>query len=300
MWAIRYQYPCILLVSEHTASADLPRLPSARRKRGDPMPDERRRQQLYEELGGILTRESTDELMSYLPPVGWADVATKADLGALRAELKGDIAKLDGRLDKVEGRFDMVEGRFDKVDGRFAKLDGRLDKLDGHVALRIAEGRQGPGLGGLHHSDDRSRDDRHDRHGDPGQALTSGRSVTGAAYCSLDDGPPSHPDQDHGLARLRALPDAQEPDRGRDWSSRAHSVRRAGPAPARQGPRARGRLPGRVRTAGPRRSSASPIARRARRSPPGSNGWAIPSTKGSTSSTRCRSSTTGSAASPTS
>ena len=106
------------------------------------MPDERRRQQLYEELGGILTKESADELMSYLPPVGWADVATKADLGALRAELKGDIAKLDSRLDKVEGRFDKVDGRFDKVDGRFAKLDGRLDKLDGHVALKIAEGRQ--------------------------------------------------------------------------------------------------------------------------------------------------------------
>jgi len=41
------------------------------------MADERRRHLLYEELGTILTKDSVDELMSYLPPVGWADVATR-------------------------------------------------------------------------------------------------------------------------------------------------------------------------------------------------------------------------------
>ena len=63
------------------------------------MPDERRRHQLYLELRGLLTRDSADLLMSYLPPVGWADAPTKADLGALcreidalRAELRAVIA----------------------------------------------------------------------------------------------------------------------------------------------------------------------------------------------------------------
>jgi hypothetical protein len=102
------------------------------------MPDERRRHQLYQELGGLLTQDSVDELMNYLPPVGWADVATKADLGilrgdieALRAELKGDMAKLEGRFDKLEGRFEGLEGRFGGLEGRFEGLEGRFEGLEG-------------------------------------------------------------------------------------------------------------------------------------------------------------------------
>gem|GEM_PF-1586417 len=64
------------------------------------LPNERRRHQLYEEAKRVLSVESADELMSYLPPVGWADVATKADLSmirsemdALRADMRGEMAK---------------------------------------------------------------------------------------------------------------------------------------------------------------------------------------------------------------
>jgi hypothetical protein len=114
------------------------------------MADERQRHQLYDELGALLTKESVDELMSYLPPVGWADVATKADLGALRAELKGDLAKLDGRFDGLEGRFDGLEGRFVGLEGRFDGLEGQLEGrfvgvegrfvgLEGRVDARIAD-----------------------------------------------------------------------------------------------------------------------------------------------------------------
>ena len=45
-------------------------------------------------MGQILSEEAADTLMELLPPVGWADVATKTDLQHLRDELKGDMLNL--------------------------------------------------------------------------------------------------------------------------------------------------------------------------------------------------------------
>lgn len=74
------------------------------------MSSERRRHNLYEEAKRVFSEESADELMSYLPPVGWADVATKADVGmirlemdALRAELRGEMAELRGEMAELRG-----------------------------------------------------------------------------------------------------------------------------------------------------------------------------------------------------
>lgn len=45
-------------------------------------------------MGQILSEEAADTLMELLPPVGWADVATKTDLQHLRDELKADMLNL--------------------------------------------------------------------------------------------------------------------------------------------------------------------------------------------------------------
>jgi hypothetical protein len=50
--------------------------------------------QLRTAIGKILDEEAADTLMELLPPVGWADVATKTDLQHLRDELKGDMLNL--------------------------------------------------------------------------------------------------------------------------------------------------------------------------------------------------------------
>ena len=50
--------------------------------------------QLRTAIGQILSEEAADTLMELLPPVGWADVATKTDLQYLRDELKSDMLNL--------------------------------------------------------------------------------------------------------------------------------------------------------------------------------------------------------------
>ena len=50
--------------------------------------------QLRTAIGQILSEEAADTLMELLPPVGWADVATKTDLQHLRNEMQADIKNL--------------------------------------------------------------------------------------------------------------------------------------------------------------------------------------------------------------
>ena len=48
--------------------------------------DHRLRQSLHSRLAELVGADETALLMNYLPPVGWADVATKRDLDVLRSE----------------------------------------------------------------------------------------------------------------------------------------------------------------------------------------------------------------------
>lgn len=77
--------------------------------------DERARHELHRKLEEILGAEEAATLMAHLPPVGWADVATKHDLAQLR--------------EYIDLRFQSMEDRF----------DGKLDKLEGRLYERMAD-----------------------------------------------------------------------------------------------------------------------------------------------------------------
>jgi hypothetical protein len=73
------------------------------------MPTETGRHRLYETIKQAWGEDNAAELMSYLPPVGWSDVATKGDLDTHRAatrqdlvllgaELRGEVAQLGAEL----------------------------------------------------------------------------------------------------------------------------------------------------------------------------------------------------------
>jgi hypothetical protein len=75
--------------------------------------DERARHELFLGLEQVLGPERAGTLMELMPPVGWADVATKRDLDALE--------------ERMDLRFELVDQRFEGMDRRFGALDQRFE-----------------------------------------------------------------------------------------------------------------------------------------------------------------------------
>jgi DNA anti-recombination protein RmuC len=88
------------------------------------------RHQLYRRLSEIIGSDEADTLMQLLPPVGWADVATKADLEHLAERTDLRFAAVDARFDQVDARFDAIDHRFEQIDRRLGQIDRRLGQMD--------------------------------------------------------------------------------------------------------------------------------------------------------------------------
>ena len=66
--------------------------------------EQRLRQSLHARLVELVGADETALLMNYLPPVGWADVATKRDLEVLRAEMAALRSDLRAELKSQTNR----------------------------------------------------------------------------------------------------------------------------------------------------------------------------------------------------
>jgi predicted nuclease with TOPRIM domain len=102
-----------------------------------PAIDERARHELFVAVQDTLGPTHADTLMSLLPPVGWADVATKQDLSELDGRMAMRFERVDERFNIVDERFlgvgegfKVIEERFKILDERFKAIDYRFDSID--------------------------------------------------------------------------------------------------------------------------------------------------------------------------
>lgn len=80
--------------------------------------DERARHELFRRVEEVLGAVPAETLFGYLPPVGWADVATKEDLRQLEGRLTARIVAVEERFD---ARTEALEHRLvARMDERFA------------------------------------------------------------------------------------------------------------------------------------------------------------------------------------
>jgi hypothetical protein len=82
--------------------------------------DERARHELFLRLEQVLGPEPAESLMEMMPPVGWADVATKRDLDALEQ-------RIDLRFEAMDHKFEAMDHRFEAMDHRFEAMDHKFD-----------------------------------------------------------------------------------------------------------------------------------------------------------------------------
>ena len=97
--------------------------------------DEALRHRLHARLEDVLGPEEASALMSYLPPVGWADVTTKRDLEALEERLRAEDAATRRELAGLEARVGLrFEGLEQRVGLRFEALEARVEAAASNVA----------------------------------------------------------------------------------------------------------------------------------------------------------------------
>ena len=108
---------------------------------------ERTRHELYEAARHTFGDAAAETLMEMLPPIGWADVATKQDLIASEDKTGARISSVEERLNlRIDGVEERLNLRIDGVEERFterlaateARIEATLHREIAGIANAIA------------------------------------------------------------------------------------------------------------------------------------------------------------------
>ena len=101
--------------------------------------DERTRHGLFQRLDDVIGPQYAEALMSYLPPVGWADVATKRDLDALESKLTHRFeTMLHREIGSVRGEIGSVHGEIGSVRAEIGELHSDVVRQTRALFLALA------------------------------------------------------------------------------------------------------------------------------------------------------------------
>ena len=89
---------------------------------------------LYQRPEQVLGPSEATVLMEHLPPVGWADVATKRDLDAMETRMNMRFERVDEKFVEVDRRFDGIDRRLGGIDERLDRMDNRFDRIEHQLA----------------------------------------------------------------------------------------------------------------------------------------------------------------------
>jgi len=100
------------------------------------MPDTKRLR-LHRSLQQQIGAELADELMEFLPPAGWGELARRSDVEFVHQRLDQKFNSVEARLDQ---KIDAVEARLaQKIDAVEARLLEKIDALEARLDAFIVE-----------------------------------------------------------------------------------------------------------------------------------------------------------------